>query len=364
MTIRKTLLDDTHLALKAKMGEFAGYNMPLFYPLGVMGEHNHTRQSAGLFDISHMGAVAIKGIESSIFLDKLLPLNAGKMAMNSCKYSLMMNDDAHIIDDVILSRLGESEYLLVINAGCKEKDFAHIINIAKDFLVDCQLLGSGMLAVQGPKSEAVLQTLGIDCADLAFMNIKKLSGAWAGVTISRSGYTGEDGFEIIANPWQTKIFWQRLTDDSRVKPIGLGARDSLRLEAGLPLYGLDMDEATNPLSAGLIWAIPKELRGFGSYIGASALGYILANGHDVRTQAFFVESKAPVRHGALIYDKNNQEIGVITSGGYSPTLEQSIAFGRIKSTADSNELFAELRGKLIPLRAHKGTKFITTQYKK
>ncbi len=362
--VRKTLLHDIHLQLHAKMGEFAGYDMPLFYPLGVMGEHLHTRSSAGLFDISHMGAVAIKGAEASVFLDKLLPLNASRLPINNSKYSLMLNDSAHIIDDVILSRLGENEYLLVINAGCKEKDFAHLLNIAGNFLVDCHLLGSGMLALQGPKSEAVLNTLGIDCQDLGFMQIKPLGGAFSGATISRSGYTGEDGFEIIANPRQTRLLWSRMMDDKRVAAIGLGARDSLRLEAGLPLYGLDMDEETNPLKTGLMWAIPKELRGFGSYIGADALSKILESPAEERTQAFFVDSKAPVRHGAVIYNKDNQPVGVVTSGGYGPSLDKAIAIGRIKADCDINQLTAELRGKFIPLIPHNKSKFIQTQYKK
>jgi len=333
--LKTTPLNLLHLDAGAKMGAYAGYSMPLFYPLGLIKEHLHTRKSAGLFDISHMLHLEVSGNEAANLIERACPLAASTQPIGSCNYTFFLNEEAGIIDDLIVTRLGSDRYLIVANAGCAEKDRAHIEAIAQDFDAEVKAVPRGFIALQGPLAKAVLADQNFSVSQMAFMSGIEPKPDWF---ISRSGYTGEDGFEIAMPTDKAEEFTQKLLADDRVELIGLGARDSLRLEAGLSLYGQDLDETITPHEAGLIWAISKPLRSGGKFIGAPALEAKLASGRSRKRIGLITREKMPVRAGAKLFDADDNEIGLVTSGGFGPTFNGPVAIGMINADADNFQI--------------------------
>ena len=356
--MEQTPFYQTHIDAGAKMGAFAGYDMPLFYPLGVMKEHEHTRVSAGLFDISHMVHVLLSGPAASDLVARLCPYHAGQQVNGQARYTFMLNDTGGIIDDLIVTRLADERYLIVANAGCAEKDVAHIRGQAADFDVNVDILPRAFLALQGPVAQAVLAEH-FDVSGMAFMTAMEPASGWF---VSRTGYTGEDGFEIAMPEAEGVEFADKLVADDRVEWIGLGARDSLRLEAGLPLYGQDLSEDITPHEAGLIWAIPKDLREVGVFIGAASLAEKIAAGRNRMRVALLPEGR-PVRGGTDLVDEAGNQIGTVTSGGFGPSLKGPMAMGLVSVAAADAPIFADMRGKHIPMKRVKPP-FVAHNYKR
>jgi len=343
--VKHTPLYQTHIDASAKMGEYAGYEMPLYYALGVKQEHLHTRAKAGLFDISHMLHIEVTGTEAGKLISRLCPYIAENQAIGEAKYTFLLNEEAGIIDDLIITRLDNERYLIVANAGCAEKDFAHIKNTAANFDVNVTAIPRGFLALQGPLAEQVLSDMGFDVAGMNFMNGKEPKSNWF---VSRTGYTGEDGFEIGAPEDEIVTLAEKLTADDRVEWIGLAARDSLRLEAGLSLYGQDLSETITPHEAGLIWAIPKELREGGAYIGAEKLAGKIKAGRQ-RMRLGLIPDGRPVRGETPLVNSDGKEIGMVTSGGFGPSLDSPMALGLVDVSAADEPIFASMRGKQIAM---------------
>lgn len=358
--MKQTPLYDLHLAEGAKMGAFAGFDMPLFYPMGLMKEHLHTRAAAGLFDISHMVHVEISGEDAAALIEHLCPYVARDQQINDARYTFFLNDDSGIIDDLIITRLDDDRYLIVANAGCAEKDVAHINTHAEKFDVSITVIPRGFLALQGPDAQAVLSNAGFLVTEMSFMTGIEPKPGWF---LSRGGYTGEDGFEIAMPEAECADFARRLLVDERVKLVGLGARDSLRLEAGLSLYGQDLSDTINPHEAGLIWAIPKELRSGGPFIGADILADKINAGRSRMRVGLIPEGRMPVRAGALLLNESGAEIGTITSGGYGPSIECGVALGLVSVSDIDLPIFADVRGKKIPMQRAK-LPFVPHQYKR
>ena len=356
--MKKTPIHDLHIAAGAKMGEFAGYDMPLFYPLGVMKEHLHTREKAGLFDISHMMHVDVSGAGAASLIERLCPYDAANQEIGQARYTFFLTEDAGIIDDLIVTRLGAERYLIVANAGCAEKDWAHIQAVAEGFKANVKVVPRGFLALQGPVAEAVLAEH-FDVADMDFMTGFEPKSDWF---ISRTGYTGEDGFEIALPEADTADFCEKLSADNSVEWIGLGARDSLRLEAGLSLYGQDLSEEITPHEAGLLWAVSKELRSGGSFIGAASLADKIDAGRK-RMRVGLVPEGRPVRGGADLQDENGKVIGSVTSGGFGPTLDGPMALGLVDTESADTPIFADVRGKQTPMQRAK-LPFVPHNYKR
>lgn len=361
--MKQTPLHTLNQELGAKTGPFAGYDMPLFYRAGILAEHRHVREAAGLFDICHMLQVEICGREAARLISLLCPYDAGGHPIGRARYSFFLNDKAGIIDDLIVTRLAEDRFLVVCNAGCAEKDLLHIKHHAAALDVAVELPERALIALQGPQSEAVLTALDFDVASLKFLDVGEFTptangGKWL---VSRSGYTGEDGFEIAMPVGEAEAFARKLLDDSRVLPIGLGARDSLRLEAGLPLYGQDLTHEITPMEAGLAWAIPKSHREGGNFVGALALAQKFAAGRARKRVGLLPQGAAPVRAHAELTDRTAKRVGEITSGGFGPTLNAPIALGLVDMEAEP-PFYAELRGKRIPVEETK-LPFVPHRYK-
>lgn len=348
--MNKTPLYNIHVAHGAKFGPFAGFDMPLFYKTGIIAEHLHTRKKAGLFDISHMMLVEIGGDDGAQLVSKLCPLNANDMDNGEARYTFFLNDNAGIIDDLIVSRLANDRYSMVCNAGCAEKDLAHINRHAENFNVEIIVKPYGIVALQGPEAEVVLEGCGLSVSAMKFMQVARIDGDHGNWLVSRSGYTGEDGFEIAMPENEIAAFTQKLLADERVLPIGLGARDSLRLEAGLSLYGQDLSDDITPMEAGLTWAIAKDLRTDGSYIGAQAVKEKIAAKRKRKRVGIKPEGRAPVRAGSVILDGSGSQVGEITSGGFGPSVEHPVALGLINIDADVESLVAEVRSRHIALK--------------
>lgn len=359
LELKFTPLHGLHLESGAKMGGFAGFDMPLFYPLGVMKEHEHTRNSAGLFDISHMVHMEIRGGEAAKMIERLCPYVASEQEVSKAQYTFFLNENAGIIDDLIVTRLSADRYLIVSNAGCAEKDIAHVQEVASGFDADVEVLRRGFVALQGPLADAVLTEFGFDVASLPFMTGREEANGWF---ISRSGYTGEDGFEIAMPEGECETFVRKLIADDRVELIGLGARDSLRLEAGLSLYGQDLDEDTTPHEAGLIWAIPKPLREGGNYIGAKSFSEKFKAGRQ-RMRVGLLPNGRPVRGGVTLENASGEVIGQVTSGGFGPTLNGPMALGLVAVSDADEPVFADMRGKKIEMKRTK-LPFVAHNYKR
>jgi len=347
----KTLpLDDLHRQAGARFGPFAGWSMPLTYADGVMKEHLHTREKAGLFDISHMKLFLVSGAGAAAALATACPFDPEALGNGQSKYTFFLNDNAGIIDDLIVTRLGADRFMGVANAGNAEIDQRHLEQMRVDTAWTLAPLNRVFLALQGPAAEAVLRDAGLDLSQLSFMQGCEPRESWFA---SRSGYTGEDGFEIALPVDEADAFATALLADKRVQWIGLAARDSLRLEAGLCLHGQDITADTSPVDAGLMWAIPKALREKGSFIGADALRAELARGRARSRVGIKPEGRQPVRPGTLLFDEGGAEIGHVTSGGFGPSAGFPVAMGYVTGdAAPGRPLFADVRGKRLPVEIH------------
>ena len=351
--VRKTPLYDLHVSLGARMVPFAGYAMPVQYPAGIIAEHNATRSAAGLFDVSHMGQAILRGDDPAACFERLVPGDIAGLATDRMRYTLLLNDTGGIRDDLMVTRIEENgvpALFLVVNAACKDADFAHIAaQLGGD--AELQILEDrALLALQGPKAEAVLSELAPACRDLVFMQGAEMILAGTAAYVTRSGYTGEDGFEIsLPNDAAARLAQTLLAHDD-VEPVGLGARDSLRLEAGLCLYGHDIDTATSPIEAGLTWAVGKRRRETADFPGAGSILEQLKDGPLRKRGGLLPDGRAPVREGAVIRDAEDAEIGIVTSGGFGPTLGGPVAMGYVNAAcaASGTALKIELRGRSVP----------------
>jgi aminomethyltransferase len=367
----RTPLYALHLELGAKMVPFAGYAMPVQYPQGLMKEHLHTRAAAGLFDVSHMGQIQISGAGAVAALERLMPVDVQSLGLNKQRYGLLLNEAGGILDDLMFVHRGD-HYFLIVNGACKQADLAHI---QTQLGADCQmqyLPEQALLALQGPQAVAALQRLVAGVEKLVFMTGGDFAWNGAALYITRSGYTGEDGFEISLPAAQAAAFARALLAQPEVQPIGLGARNSLRLEAGLCLYGSDMDAGTTPVEAGLNWAIPKVRRTggerAGGFIGAEAVLAQLDGAQPLKRKrvALLAKERVPVREPAPLENLDGQTIGQVSSGLLSPSLNQAIALAYVQAdyaapSSDGSEIFAMVRGKGVPMQVV-ATPFVPTRY--
>jgi aminomethyltransferase len=346
----KLPLDDWHRERGGRMVPFAGYEMPVQYE-GIIAEHLWTRENAGLFDVSHMGQLLVHGAEVDKALEKLLPGDLQFAADMKPKYSLLLDESGGIIDDLMITRRGEDFYV-VVNGATKHGDIDDMRRRLPDGIVVDYMREQALLALQGPRAAEVLNEIVPGVAELGFMEGRAFTWSRQPLWISRSGYTGEDGYEISVPATAAAELADALVAHERVKPIGLGARDSLRLEAGLPLYGHDLDHHTTPVMAGLTFAINKRRRAEGGFAGDMRILAELENGPIEKRVGLDVDGRQPVREGALILDGEGNEIGKITSGGFSPSLQRPIAMGYVATAfaERGTPLKLEQRGKLFDAR--------------
>jgi aminomethyltransferase len=354
-----TALHGLHVELGAKMVPFAGYDMPVQYPAGILAEHLHTRDAAGLFDVSHMGQVRIRAATFSAAakaVESLCPADFQALKPGQQRYSFFTDAAGGILDDLMVTRMGpgdESDHLfMVVNAGCKDADIAHL---RKHLGGTCEievLADRSLVALQGPKAAAVFARLAPESAGLKFMNGGRMKAAGFDVIATRSGYTGEDGFEISVANADIVAFTKKLLAEPEVKPIGLGARDSLRLEAGLCLYGNDITEKTNPVEANLVWAMQKRRREEGGFPGAAIIQKQLAQGPARLRVGILPEGKAPARAHTEITDQSGRVIGEVTSGGFGPSLGAPLAMGDVEKAqaAIGTSVNLMVRGKALPAK--------------
>lgn len=343
----KTPLHGHHVDLDAKMGAFAGYDMPLYYALGVLKEHNWVRDKAGLFDISHMGQVMLRGNNVAAFLEKITPSSFVKKGEGRAQYTVLTNEEGGIIDDLIITRMGENEFFAVLNAARKDDDLAWIRQHCPEDITIDYWDSHALIALQGPEAESALrENLGVEASDLPYMHAMPAQAVGADIIVSRVGYTGEDGFEISIASDSAAEIWNKLLAHDAVEPIGLAARDSLRLDMGYPLYGHDIDTQTSPVEADLNWIIRKEASG---YIGENRIKKERAEGTTRKRVGFRLLDKGIAREGAVILNEREEEIGRSTSGGFSPSLEQAVGQGYVTSgdSAPGTKIFLNVRGRNI-----------------
>ncbi len=355
-TLKTTPLHELHISLGAKMVEFAGYDMPVQYPLGVMKEHLHTREKAGLFDVSHMGQAAIIAETheaAAKALETLVPGEMQKLGAWRQRYTVLLNDDGGIIDDLMVSRSGTDGMLsIVVNGACKEKDYAWI----KERLPSSARLerydDRGLIALQGPGAAAVLAKHASGVEALKFMSVAQTKIDDVAATISRSGYTGEDGYEISIAADDTEKVARLLLNDADVEPIGLGARDSLRLEAGLCLYGHDITDETSPIEGNIRFATGKRRREEGGFPGADRIVKEIAEGPSRLRVGILPSGRAPAREGAEIQSTDGVTIGAVTSGGFGPSVGGPVAMGYVSTehAATGTDIQLIVRGKALPAR--------------
>jgi aminomethyltransferase len=366
-TLHRTALYDEHIRLGAKLVPFAGYDMPVQYPTGVLTEHNWTRECAGLFDVSHMGQCSITASDydtACAALEKLVPADLKSLVPGQQRYSQLLNEAGGILDDMMITRQGTGFYV-VVNAGRKLGDYAHLMSNLPD-VVELKIWDDhSLLALQGPKAEAVLSALDAKAKDITFMHSAQLSLGGIEVHVSRSGYTGEDGFEISLHSEHAVKLWQLLLANDAVKPVGLGARDSLRLEAGLCLYGHDIDETTSPQEAGLMWSIAKRRREDGGFIGATRVQNDIITGTKRKRIGIKPDGRAPAREGSVIQNVAGRAIGVITSGGFGPTIGGPVAMGYVETeySAEGTPLLLLVRDKALPASVVK-LPFVPNRFKR
>ncbi|WP_112663265.1 glycine cleavage system aminomethyltransferase GcvT [Microvirga flavescens] len=351
-----TPLHAEHVALGARMVPFAGYDMPVQYPAGILTEHNWTREHAGLFDVSHMGQALLVGPNhetTAKALEALIPADIVNLKPGQQRYSQLLSDEGGILDDLMVTRpvdpAKDGTLLLVVNASMKEADYAHM---QARLPADVKLVRAddrALLAIQGPKAAEIVARLAPDTADMAFMAAKATKLAGLDVHLSRSGYTGEDGYEISVAAKDAVALWKALLADPEVKPIGLGARDSLRLEAGLCLYGHDIDTTTSPIEGGLIWSIQKRRREEGGFPGAARIQSEIKDGARRVRVGLKPEGRAPAREGTIITTPDGREVGIVTSGGFGPTVNGPVAMGYVSKdvSAVGTDLHLVVRGKPI-----------------
>ena len=372
----KTPFYQMHVDSDARMVPFAGYEMPVQYE-GIKAEHLHTRASAGLFDVSHMGQLLISGETAQQEIERLVPVDLETLDQDQMCLTFLTNEHGGILDDLIITKRSDCEYFLVVNGACKNDDMAHI----KKHLVDAKMdyfEGQALLALQGPQACAALCRILPGMQDvisgLTFMrgvglNLETDEDDFD-IYVSRSGYTGEDGFEISIPAEFAGAIANKLLSDEAVEWVGLGARDSLRLEAGLCLYGHDLNESTTPIEAGFAWSIDKSRRAGGvkegGFLGAEVILKQMAHGVSCRRRGFLVDSRVPVREGAELVNASGENIGRITSGGVAPSFDGLIAMGYISTeflTLEDEKIFAVVRGKQHPLSIHP-MPFVETKYKR
>ena len=346
--IKKTPLYNLHIQHGAKMVEFAGYQMPIQYKSGIIQEHKFTRENAGIFDVSHMGQLFITGSDQlTDDLEKIFPVNLKNLKINQSKYSFLMNEQGGIYDDLIITKLKDG-YLIILNAACKKQDF-EIIKKKLDDKYELNLDESlSLIAIQGPKAKDVLGKVVSNITNLKFMNGGEFEYDYSNIYITRSGYTGEDGFEISLDNKKAEKFVDQLINYG-AKLIGLGARDTLRLEAGLCLYGNDLDEKTSPIEANLKWAIPKS-RVDSDYPGSNIIKKQIDDGVKTLRVGIKPETRVIARGNTKIFDQNDKEIGKVTSGTFGPSVECSIAMGYVENnySPTNTKIFLEVRGKKVP----------------
>ena len=346
METQKTALYDYHKSHGAKFVPFAGYEMPVQYSLGIVEEHKLTRSKAGLFDVSHMGQLLIEGREDlALELEKIIPTDLKKIQLNQSKYSFLMNEQGGIYDDLIITKV-EKGFNIILNAACKNNDYKIIKNSLKNKFKLTLYKNLSLIALQGPKSSEILQQIINGVSSLKFMNGNKFSYNGKDIYITRSGYTGEDGFEISILNELVENFAKKLINKG-VKFIGLGARDTLRLEAGLCLYGHDINESTNPIEANLKWAISKRRREEGGFVGYSKIKSDMNGSLSRLRVGVKPEGKIIAREGVKIFSEDNKEIGSITSGTFGPSVNGPIAMGYVKLNFSKlgTKVLLEVRGK-------------------
>ena len=347
--LARTPLFDEHRAHDATLVGFAGYAMPVRYGAGIMAEHIQTRSSAGLFDVSHMGQLRLAGSDAVAALERLVPGDIAGLASGAMRYTQFTDDSGGILDDLIATRTDDG-LLLVVNAACKSADIAHLNerlngNVALEVLRE-----RALIALQGPQAAAVLDRHAPGCAALPFMTAGAFPIDGTEALVSRGGYTGEDGFEISLPAADAPALWRKLAAEPEVEPAGLGARDSLRLEAGHCLYGHDIDATTSPVEAGLAWSIGKQRRREGGFPGAARVQRELAEGPRRRRVGIRPDGRAPAREGTAVLNAEGAEIGTVTSGGFGPTVGGPVAMGYVAAEAAETGAAVSLlvRGKPRP----------------
>ncbi|QDP20880.1 glycine cleavage system aminomethyltransferase GcvT [Bradyrhizobium cosmicum] len=374
-SLKRTPLHGLHLSLGGKMVPFAGYDMPVQYPAGVLKEHLQTRSSAGLFDVSHMGQIALRPKSGKVedaarALERLVPQDIVAIAPGRQRYAQFTNEGGGILDDLMVANFGDHLFL-VVNAACKDADEAHLrANLSGDCIID-SLEDRALVALQGPKAESVLAKLCAEAPSMKFMDAGPHKVAGLDCFVSRSGYTGEDGFEISVPAADAERLAKTLLENPDVMPIGLGARDSLRLEAGLCLYGHDIDTDTTPVEAALEWSVQKSRRRGGAraggFPGAEKILAHFDNGASRRRVGLLAQGRAPVREGALLFatSAGGEPIGKVTSGGFGPSLNAPVAMGYVPtaSSALGTQIFAEVRGQRLALTVA-AMPFVKNTYKR
>ncbi|KAB2884318.1 MAG: glycine cleavage system aminomethyltransferase GcvT [Albidovulum sp.] len=371
----KTPLTALNARIGGKMVDFAGYEMPVQFPEGVMKEHLHTRAKAGLFDVGHMGQVILRAKsgkveDAALALERLVPVDVLGLKPGRQRYGLFTDQNGGILDDLMFANRGDHLFL-VVNAACKAQDIAHLRkHLSGDFEIE-ELTDRGLIALQGPAAEKALAKLNPDVAAMAFMDVKDVTLAGASCIVSRSGYSGEDGYEISVPAEQAVELTEALLADPDVHPIGLGARDSLRLEAGLCLYGNDIDTTTTPVAAALEWAVQKVRRAGGAraggFPGADVILPEFERGASRRRVGLAPEGRAPVRGGAVLFadETASEPVGMVTSGGFGPSVDRPVAMGHVATSLSEpgTRLYAEVRGKRLPVTVAT-LPFITPRYKR
>jgi aminomethyltransferase len=364
--LRRTPLYELHRARGAKMVPFAGYEMPVQYPAGIIAEHLHTRAQAGLFDVSHMGQIRLRGAEAARALEALVPGDLQALAPRQMRYTLLLNDRGGILDDLMATRVPEEAgdgLMLVVNAACKQADLAHLQAYLDRAVAIEPQFERALLALQGPAAAAVLARFAPGVERMKFMSAAEVSIAGISCGITRSGYTGEDGFEISVSAEQAAALAERLLGEPEVMPIGLGARDTLRLEAGLCLYGHDIDETTTPVEAGLAWTIGKRRRAEGGFPGAAMILRQLAEGTARRRVGIRPDGRAPAREGTAVIDPTGNPVGTVTSGGFGPSVGAPIAMGYVDAAHNAEGSALSLIVRDVPRPAHVARlPFVPTRY--
>ncbi|MEK8085040.1 glycine cleavage system aminomethyltransferase GcvT [Aquabacterium sp. A3] len=365
-TLLTTPLHALHIELGAKMVPFGGYDMPVQYATGILAEHKHTRAAAGLFDVSHMGQVLLSGPGADAALETLVPVDIVDLAVGKQRYALFTNEQGGILDDLMVTRRA-NDLFLVVNAACKAQDIAHLQARIGHLCTVTPLPEQALLALQGPEAVTALARLNDGVRQLVFMTGGHFPLDGIECFVTRSGYTGEDGFEISVPAAQAEQLARALLAQPEVKPIGLGARDTLRLEAGLCLYGHDIDTTTTPVEGALTWAIQKVRRAGGAraggYPGASIIDQQLAEGATRKRVGLISTERMPVREGAKVVDATGAEIGVVTSGSLGPSLNQPVALAYV-ATAHATvgtAVFALVRDKKVPMTVA-STPFVPNRY--
>jgi aminomethyltransferase len=374
VTLKKTPLTSLNIELGGKMVGFAGYEMPVQFPEGVMKEHLHTRAKAGLFDVSHMGQVILrpksgKVEDAALALEQLVPVDILGLKPGRQRYALFTDENGGILDDLMVANRGDHLFV-VVNASCKEQDVAHMRAHLSDLCDVVELTDRALVALQGPAAENALTALAPDVAAMAFMDVRGVSILGVDCIVSRSGYSGEDGYEVSVPEAKAVEFVRSLLANPDVHPIGLGARDSLRLEAGLCLYGNDIDTGTTPVAAALEWAVQKVRRTGGARAGGFPGAEVILPEFDTgaarRRVGIAPEGRAPIRGGDLYQDETSAApVGRITSGGFGPTVNAPVAMGYVTTSLSEpgTRLFVDLRGKRVPVTVAT-LPFITPRYKR